>query len=342
VTTYDSTTDLAAAARLIRDTAGPIVIVTHGKPDGDAFGSVVALAAALRGIGKDVSPWFVPPVPANLQKLPGAGLVTVYDERFTGLPDPGKDGLCVVLDTGAYIQVGSMRPVIERNLDRTLIIDHHLSGDIPAKHRVIDGSAAACAELIAQLIEAWPLQRPCPTIDTALFTGLASDTGWFRFSNVTPRTHRLAADLIERGVDHAELYRVLEQTERPQKLLLLCRALGSLELLAGGKAALMVLRLKDFEETGAIEAETERLIDVPQQVASVQVVALVTERKGTASKPVTAVSFRSKPGEDAVNVAALAGQFGGGGHARAAGAKLNTPFDEALQKIKASIEAAVG
>jgi phosphoesterase RecJ-like protein len=346
VNDYTSTIDLPAVAERLRDATGPVVLLTHAKPDGDALGSVLALSTALAALGHRTHPIVTPPVPANLRRLPGSDAVAVYDPNGEAPPPPG---LLVVLDTGAYGQLGPLRGYVERYLGRTVIIDHHLSGDIPAPHRYIDTTAAACAEIVAELLaHLGPASAPAHgddarrVIDTALFAGLASDTGWFRFSNVTPRTHRLAADLIARGVDHAGLYGLLEQNERPQKLLLLKRALASLELLADGRAALMVLRQSDFAETGAVEAETERLIDVPQQVGSVRVVALVTERTGDLGQPITAVSFRSKPEASAVDVSAVAGRFGGGGHARASGAKVMQAVDDVLPPVRDALVRAVG
>ncbi len=357
---HQSNLDLAAAADLIRKAQSTIFITTHAKPDGDAFGSVVALAYALQKMGKQVFPCFAPPVPAQLASLNGHGLTHTLHDGLT-IPDCA---LYIVVDTGAWSQVEPMRKTLETNLANTLIIDHHLSGDIDAAHRYVDARAGACAEIIAELLDllgsgsspgggsgsgagGWD-----QTIAEALFVGIGSDTGWFRFSNTRPQTHRLAARLLEMGVDHTELYARLHQTERPAKLALLTRALDSLTLLAGGKAAVMSLTEQDFKDSGALEEETERLIDVPQQVKSIQVVALVTESSidppdspdtpdsPDGKQPLARISFRSKPGPDAVNVADLAGQFGGGGHARAAGAKLPVPIQEAVQSVSQAIKAA--
>lgn len=350
MTDYTSTLTLADAAQLIRDTPGRTVIFTHAKPDGDAFGSVVALVVALRAMGKTVDAWFVPPVPDALTNIRGSGLINVYEDNT----DFGEADRIVIVDTGAWSQVGPVRSFVEPRLDRTLIIDHHLSGDIPAPHRYIDGEAAACCEILAELVRLLIPEysavepRMLHTLCDALFVGIASDTGWFRFSNTRPETHRLAAEMIAHGVDHAELYRRLEQTERPEKLALLIRALDSLKLLAGGRAAVMVLRRGDFDETGAFEEETERLIDIPQQVATIQAIVLISEKQnnnGEGPAVVTRMSFRSKPqmpgGPEPVNVAELAGQFGGGGHARAAGATVEAPIDEVLPKVCAALEAAI-
>ncbi len=347
---HTSNLDLAAAADLIKKAEGTVFITTHTKPDGDAYGSVVALASALTQMGKQTFACFAPPVPAALADLNGNHLTHVLSDS-TSIPDCG---LYIVLDTGAWSQVEPMRPVIEPNLAKTLIIDHHLSGDIDAAHKYVDAKAGACAEVMAELLDLlagggsggksggggfqWDT-----VIAQALFVGIGSDTGWFRFSNTRPSTHRLAARLLEMGVDHADLFARLHQTERPAKLALLTRALDSLKLLADGKAAVMCLTAQDFQETGALEEETERLIDVPQQVGTIQVVALVTESTidtPDGTQPLARISFRSKPGPGAVNVADLAGQFGGGGHARAAGAKLQAPVDQARMRVTEALAGA--
>ena len=343
---HHSNLDLPAAADLIRNSAGTIFITTHAKPDGDAFGSVVALASALQMMGKQTFACFSPPVAASLQGLNGHGLTHTLHEGLT-LPDCS---LYIIVDTGAWSQVEPMRQALEPTLARTLIIDHHLSGDIDAAHKYIDAEAGSCAEIIAELLDLlgandggggalhWDT-----TIAQALFVGIGSDTGWFRFSNTRPLTHRLAARLLEMGVDQTDLYARLHQAERPAKLALLTRALDSLTLLADGKAAVMCLTQRDFKETGAREEETERLIDVPQQVESIQVVALVSESTldtPDGPGPLARISFRSKPGPDAVNVADLAGRFGGGGHARAAGAKLSVLIEQAVQRVSQAVKAA--
>jgi len=338
---YQSNLDLDQAAKLLAAEDGAIAVLTHAKPDGDAAGSVVSLVAALRAAGKDAVGLLVPPILPPLKTLAAAPGIRVVDDA-AGLGDFSR---VVIVDTGAWSQVGPLRDLVEPMLDRTLILDHHLAGDIQAANLFVDSSAAAAAEIVADLIEklvdiASLDANTCQTISEALFTGIASDTGWFKFSNTTPRTHQLAAKLIARGVNHASLYGKLEQSERPEKLALLIRAVGSLQLLAQGRAAVMTLRTKDFEETGARTEETERLIDIPQAVESIQAIALITEVK-TDGGVQTRISFRSKPGDQAINVSNLAGLFGGGGHARAAGAKIDAPVDDVLPLVIERIISAV-
>lgn len=339
---YTANLTLGQAADLLKQADGPITVITHAKPDGDAAGTLVALVTALNAIGKQTRGILCPPVTDSLQFLAQSHAIEVIDDPAQF---PADTAQLVIVDTGAYSQLGPLTDAVRPLLDRTLILDHHLSGDVDAKHKFIDATAAAAAEVIAALIDklvdkATIGSQAQQTINDALFTGIASDTGWFRFSNVTPRTHRLAADLIESGVDHTGLYARLEQGERPEKLKLLIRAVDSLELLADDRAAVMTLRESDFTETGARPEETERLIDIPQQVGSVQVIAMISEAH-TERGPQTRVSFRSKPLADAVNVAELAATFGGGGHARAAGAKIDEPIDQARPRIVAALTQAV-
>jgi len=315
--------------------ANSVLITTHAKPDGDALGSTVALARALSLLGKDVQRWIMPPVQPNLARLADGDQLHLCEDESTQ-PTDEPDAI-VVVDTGAWSQLAPMKSWLQARRDRITIVDHHLRGDDSGAWRYIDSSAAAAAEIVAELIDELAVEYD-PTIRDAIYVGIASDTGWFRFSNTSARTHRLAARLIEAGVDHADLYTRLEQSERPEKLALQIRAMDSLKLLADGQVAVMVLRADDFRETGATISETERFVDIPQSVASVQMVALITEPPadddGSDGKPAVRISFRSKPTPDAIDVAALAERFGGGGHARAAGAKLDAPIDEVIRQIE--------
>ncbi|MEM6553566.1 MAG: DHH family phosphoesterase [Planctomycetota bacterium] len=347
---YQSNTTLADLADRLRAADGPVLVLTHAKPDGDALGCVLALTLTLRHLGKTAKGLVVPPVPDPLRTLQGRDAYAILGEDPLDDPVFTQPDRVVIVDTGAVSQVGDAYRFIEKHLDKTCILDHHLSGNIPADRLYVDTSAAAAAEVIAELIDLLH-DRPTnaggrasdafePAVADALFVGIASDTGWFRFSNVTARTHRLAARLVGQGVNHAALYAQLEQAERPEKLELLGRALASLRMLADGQAAVMALTLDDFAETGAREEETERLIDTPQQVSSLRVVVLLAEKQ-TDDGVVTRMSFRSKPTDDAVNVAELAAQFSGGGHARAAGARANGTIAEVLPRVTQAIEQAM-
>lgn len=334
---YTSNTTLRDIAQLLLGSDAP-VLMTHAKPDGDAFGSVVALARALQIAGRRPRVLLVPPVPRSFGKLLGANIPELFNAQ-TSLPDSDR---YVIVDTGAWGQVSPMDGPLREKLDKLVIVDHHLSGDIPAAFRYIDGKAAACAEIIAQLIDELIAitgkDLTDATVCEQLFVGLASDTGWFRFSNTRPQTHELAAKLLRKGVNQSSIYETLEQTDRPEKLLLMQHALDSLQFLAQNRAAVMVVKAEDFEQTGARLEETERLIDMPRTVAGVEVVAMIAQPPRVAGvQPAVRVSFRSRPGDLAVNVAQVAATFGGGGHARAAGAKIDAPVDVVVRQVSEAI-----
>ncbi|MCC7192787.1 MAG: DHH family phosphoesterase [Phycisphaeraceae bacterium] len=320
-----------------------VVVTTHAKPDGDAYGAVIALTNALRRTGAETYACFMPPVHSSFRSLAGFDQAIVIEE-VTQWP---QADLYVIVDTGAWSQLLPARDFLTKRLDRTLILDHHLTGGVEAAHRYIDSHAASSCEIIAELIESIANQTEIsidtlldPIVCEALFVGIASDTGWFRYSNTRPQTHELAAQLLRRGVDHAALFQKLEQTERPEKLQLLIRAVSSLRLISRDRAAVMVLHSNDFAETGSLIEETERFVDIPQMVESVQVVVLITEppvEKDMPPGPVR-LSFRSKPGPNAIDVTQIAGQFGGGGHARAAGAKIDAPLETVITRVTAALQ----
>tara|TARA_Y100000588_G_scaffold355969_1_gene411697 strand:+ start:398 stop:1420 length:1023 start_codon:yes stop_codon:yes gene_type:complete len=331
--TYQSNINLGDAAEIIRRSEH-VTVVTHAKPDGDAFGAVVALSAALRQMDKQVHAWFVPPVPQSFCQLRGGESVGLF-KKETVLDE---SDLVVVLDTGAESQLAPMGEQLKAMLPQTMIIDHHLSGGLKARWRYVDQQAAACCEIVTELLDHLTVDFG-PVISNALYVGIAADTGWFRFSNTRPQTFELAARLLRCGVDHADLFTKVEQYERPQKLALMVRALDSVKLMDQNRVAVMQLCAKDFHETHCDVSDTERFIDIPQVVASVNTVVLITEPPANKNEPQPAirVSFRSKPGQSAVNVAELAGLFGGGGHARAAGAKIDLPLERVVDQVTAAV-----
>jgi phosphoesterase RecJ-like protein len=214
-----------------------------------------------------------------------------------------------------------------------LVIDHHLTQENWADVKLVVTEAAAAGEIVAELLERWGVKLDL-ALATVLFVAVASDTGWFQFSNTRPVTLRLAARLMEAGVDTDRMYRALYQNERPERVALQTRAMQSLELLADGRLAVMKVTKPDFLETHAHVADTENLINIPLQIHSVQVSLLITESLDMGP---TRASLRSK---GQVDVARFAEQFGGGGHARAAGLKMEGSLQEAHDRlVRAMVEA---
>ncbi|MDH3585107.1 MAG: DHH family phosphoesterase [Phycisphaerae bacterium] len=229
---YESTATLPEIAATLR-AANCVVVTTHAKPDGDALGSLLALSRALEVLGKDVQRWVMPPVPRSLKFLTEGVQMHSHGGPEDPLPAPEPDAI-VIVDTGAWTQLEPLRHWIEPRAERTIVLDHHLMGASFAPQRHIDPQAAAAAEVVAELIDVLGCDYDA-TICRSLYVALATDTGWFRFSNTRPRTHELAARLLRGGVDHADLFSRLEQSERVQKLALMIRAMDSLKLVAGGR-----------------------------------------------------------------------------------------------------------
>jgi phosphoesterase RecJ-like protein len=334
VSEYHSSTELREIAQILKN-AKSIVVTAHAKPDGDAYGAVTALTHALNRMGKVAERWLMPPIPRVMTQIDG-DCSPVHLHECESDPLPEEADAIVICDTGAWSQLLPMRYWLEPRGEKLIVIDHHLHGDVEAAHRFVDPDAPATCSLVAELIDHLGVVYDL-TISRAIYAGLATDTGWFRFSNTTPDSLRLAARLMEAGVDHAGLYQAIEMSERPEKLALMARALGSLRVLGNGQAAILTLSLRDFEETGAQQEETERIIDMPQVVGRVRIAALITEMKPNLSR----LSFRTKPGNGAIDANVIARTFGGGGHARAAGAKLEMPLEEVQNQVAKALAKAI-
>jgi phosphoesterase RecJ-like protein len=241
----------------------------------------------------------------------------------------------VVVDTGTWSQLPGLRERVEKFAKPKIVIDHHLTQQDWADVKLVDTSAGACAEIIAELLERWGVALN-EKMATALFVGIVSDTGWFMFSNTRPVALRLAAKLMEMGVDTDRVYQLLYQNERAERIALHTRGLSGLELLDNGRIAVMKIRKEDFIAARAHINDTENLINFPLQIRTVEVSVLISEALD--SGPVR-VSLRSK---GQVDVARFAEQFGGGGHARAAGLKFETSIDEAHDRVVGALLAQTG
>lgn len=313
-----------------------IVVLTHVKPDGDAIGSTLAVVRALRLAGKDARAWYSGPMPDFYPGLLRGTPAHVLDDY--GLPHEEPDGI-LILDTGSWSQLEPFAPWLKDRSAAAALMDHHVHGDADTAPRrfIATDSAAVCqpaAELCRLLLGKKSLSDLPVDVAEPLYLGLATDTGWFRHSNVTPGVMHLAADLIAAGVEHALLYSMIAQQDKPARLRLLARALASLEMLDRDRIAVMTVTQQDFHDSRATPNDTGGFVDVPLTIASVMVSVLITEAfSGPTDTKITKVSFRAKEGDGAVDVNAIARKLGGGGHIRAAGAKLSLPLDEARKRI---------
>ena len=312
-----------------------VLVTTHVRPDGDALGSTAAMVLGLKhkGIAADVL--LLSHLPTKYAFVYREAEIAWMDAE-AGFPADfslaGYDAL-LVIDTGTWSQLPGLKPYVEAFTGRKLVIDHHLTQENWADRKLVVTAAGAAGEIIGQLLEQWqvPMSR---AIAESLYTALVSDTGWFQYSNTRPYTLRLAALLLEAGVDADRLYQRLYQNERPERVLLQARAMQSLELLENSRVSLMLISRDDLAATNATTNDTEGLINLPLQVKSVAVSVLLSDPpEGGAIR----CSFRSKGQMDC---SAFASQFGGGGHARAAGAKIPGTLHEVRDKIVAALAVA--
>jgi len=305
-----------------------VLITTHVRPDGDALGTVCATVMGLRQRKVDCDVLLLSHLPTKYaflfadNQIPHIDVEAGWPADFSLQP---YDAL-LVMDTGTWSQLPGLQRYVEGFKKPMLVVDHHLTQESWATHKLVDTQAAAAGEIAAELLRRDNIPLT-PAIAGALFVAIATDTGWFQFSNTRPHTLRLAADLIEAGADTQGIYRQLYQNERHHRVLLQTRAQQSLELLQDGKLAVMRLTRDDFAQTGAHVPDTENLINIPLQIKTVEVSLMFVEPPD--HSPIR-VSLRSKT---RVDVARFAEQFGGGGHARAAGLKLPGPLAEVETKV---------
>jgi bifunctional oligoribonuclease and PAP phosphatase NrnA len=342
---WHSNTDLASISAWLSSHAregGKIAIITHTKPDGDAVGSSTAAARALNFVHPGAAEcWYFGSLPPWLDLVNTGVPRRILDTQ--GLPsDAESPTAALIVDTGSSPQLDRAMPWLQSRAVRAAIVDHHAHGDANLASRLfVDTSAASVCLPVAELcrcILALPSAAALPVeVAEPLYLGLATDTGWFKYSSVSSRVLRLAAELIDAGARPNKLYEMIEQQEKPPRIRLLARALSSLELFEHGKVAVMSLTRADFAAAGAEQSDAGGFIDYPQTIASVRVGALLVEAdESTAETPKTKISLRSKSAgrpEDGVNVNVIAQQFGGGGHIAAAGARAATSISDVKPRI---------
>jgi phosphoesterase RecJ-like protein len=309
-----------------------VLVTTHVRPDGDAIGTTAALVLAMKKVGIDAEVLLLSHLPTKYSFVFKENGI-VHSDVENGWPEHfpfERFDALLVADTGTWSQLPGLKERIANWNVPKLVLDHHLTQENWADLKLVITEAAAAGEIAAELIEQWEIEIDS-AIATALYVAIASDTGWFQFSNTRPFTHRLAATLIEKGVDTDRIYQMLYQNERAERVALQTRAMQTMELQANGRLAIMKIGKEDFKATNARVPDTENLINVPLQIRTVQVVALITDPPE--GGPIR-VSLRSK---GQLDCSKFAEQFGGGGHARAAGMKLEGTVQQTHDRILAAL-----
>ena len=330
------------ASKLI--TAKNILLFPHVGIDGDAVGSCVALAKALRVMGKRVYALYKDELPGNLEFM-------VTDRQgepyFTDDPDIISDGeldVSMAVDCGGWDR---FRPYEDkfRAAKATIVVDHHGTSVITEKDgtthsiadmAVIEPDASACGLLIFDLIKEMQAVAevrilPDREIGEALFAAITTDTGNFQYSNTNKKCFEVMAELADWGVDFNRVSVLIYENERLEEVRIRSRAMDNLELISGGRGAVSYVTGDDLREIGVREGETDSIVKVMRAIGGVEIVAFLKEK----DHDVVRVSYRSKSFAD---VSKMAESHSGGGHKKAAGCTLYMPIIDAVELIKKEIE----
>jgi phosphoesterase RecJ-like protein len=327
--------DRAEAIRCIADTlqrTRTVAITTHINADGDACGSVAAMARLLPQLG--VSPVIVNPTPwpALFGFLLGPGLPDRSGEGVAALTD--VDGV-VALDVSDVKRLGQLTNAVRQMKGARIVIDHHVPTDEPAGDVMLaDVGACATGELLYDFARELDLAIGAD-VATALYADILTDTGGFRYSNTTPRCHAIAADLLGRGVDPEAMYRRIYASLTPGRLHLLRDALDTLGVDERHGIAWLSIRNDALERYEVSAEDLDGIVEHPRSIAGTRV-ALFFRDLGYGK---VKVSFRST-GDVDVNV--LARRFGGGGHAKASGALIPGSLEQVLDRVVGETRAFVG
>jgi phosphoesterase RecJ-like protein len=308
------------------------LLTTHEGPDGDALGSLLAMQGILRQLGKDSVMFLAAkefPLPVEYRFLP---LTDVFHEP----PADVVDRVLVFLDCGNIDRM----PVsfLQREGAQVLNIDHHHDNTRFGTVNVVDTDASCTAQIVYEISKRLGIELT-PELASALYVGLVTDTGRFMYENTDAAAHRMAADLIELGVDVDDTYRRLYERMPIEKLRLIGRALEKVEIYDEGRLAVTYIDAGDYEATGAGEVLTEGIIDILRALDGTAVAAVIRD-KTDGGRSARKVSLRSADG--AVDVSAIARQHGGGGHRRAAGFGTDLPYPELVEYLREQVVAQLG
>ena len=314
-------------AELLRS-QNSFLVLTHYRPDGDAVGSQLALTILLRNLGKQVEAWNDDEVPGKFRFLP-------QSNRITRPPAEPKDfDVVIAIDTSTWQRVGSAAQRIGTR-KHFVNIDHHVSNENFAEINWIVPAAPASGQIAFDLIKrgGFKLTRE---IATCLFAAISTDTGSFSYGSTTAESLRVAAELVDTGINVGEICRHVYESYPYARLMLLQQALAQLQLSDRNRVAYTWVTTEMFEESGAKREDTEGLIDYARAIDGVLVALLFEE---TTEPGKTRISLRSK--HPKLDVNSIARRFGGGGHREAAGARISGEPREIEGKVLAAVSEAL-
>jgi len=309
------------------------LLVSHVRPDCDALGSELGMAAVLESLGKSVRIVNGQGTPPNLAFIDPSKRIGVIGQ--TVQPAELADiEVLIILDTSAWQQLGPMSDFIRAFNGKRIVVDHHMSADDLGAELFKNVQAESTGGLVVEAAEALGA-RLTPEIATPLFAAVATDTGWFRFNSASAVTYRTAAKLIEAGANPAAIYRDLYEQDTLGRVRLRGVILGRVTTELGGRLAHTYVLKDDFTQTGSLPSDTEDVINMALGIKGTEVAVIFVEQASGAFK----ISFRSRT---AVDCSRLAEQFGGGGHKAAAGASLTGTLDEVQPIVLDAVRRAMG
>ena len=300
-------------------------LMSHMRPDGDAIGSQLGLGLALEAIGKTVYFWNEDGLPDNLAFLP-------CSEKIAQPPAEAPEiDVVIALDTATKVRLGENNIRAAANAGLWVNIDHHISNPRYGDVNYIDSNSPATGQIVYEIIKKLDLPLPEGSRD-AIYVAVSTDTGSFQYDSTTAATYRMAADLMDRGLAVGDINAKTYDSHPYRRIELMRALLNTLELSSDGKLAHWQM-LDQWRIDMALKPEdSEGLIDMIRAIRGVQVAVFFEELPDGKIR----VSMRSK--DRSVNVCDIASQFGGGGHALAAGIRMAGPMAVAKEKVLAAIQ----
>jgi phosphoesterase RecJ-like protein len=301
-----------------------VLLTTHINPDGDALGSMIAMGLALASCGKNITFYNESSTPAVYRFLPSVESIVHH------IDDIQVYDTAIILDCGDIGRVGKLSSKIGR-IPVIINIDHHMTNTRFGTFQMVDPSACAAAEIVYQLIKEMRVEIRSD-IAVAIYTGILTDTGSFRFSNTNKAAFSICREMVDLGINPSKVAEYVFGTYSLERIKLLNKVLDSIELSENGKLSLMTLTQTMIEETGSVPDDASNFINYARHIEDVKVAALIREGKNGKSEDVNSfhISLRS---DGTVDVAAIASAFGGGGHINAAGFNIHSTLLDVKKKI---------
>jgi phosphoesterase RecJ-like protein len=302
-----------------------ILIASHVHPDGDAIGSLIGLGVGLEEFKKRVWLYNESPIPAIYQFLPSLHLV------HQTIGDITDFDTAIILDCSDLHRIGEAAEAISK-IPVLINIDHHSTNTRFGKYQYVDPAASSTAEIVYRLIK--EMNIPITTgMAYAIYTGIMADTGSFRFANTTPESFEISHQMVLCGADPHKVAHHVYETISLSRIKLLNMLYDSIELSHNGKMSVMTLTQTMFKSSGLKFEDVDGLINYAKQIENVKLAALLFERRRNPNRKLGSDYHVSLRSDGAVNVAAIASAFGGGGHPNAAGFDIQSTLPELKRTI---------